>query len=234
MIIYIYPNPNQIMKLISNTITHKGQEFTPPDKKGFSVVFHNEHQIIAGTSDCCCGSIYSGTVEVIGEISRLVFKEFVAPTNVLDMIPIFVDHKKTGFMDDQAVLIAGHGCDGKGVFLLSVSESRSIQIMSTNVYTRNSALGPADNCRPRFKLAVDSKLSVAFHNAGFYPKADDAQDHRFSRYDGRNLEWFINPVPGNIIDLTSVLETYGFSAENTFKILQGMEKWEGLRNKLPT
>ena len=134
---------------IGERLNYKGDDVFLDGKVIFSVP-HRESQseinllgvikeagkIYVGSGQCCFGPISilenraKNGEEPEYELDGLRVPNF----NVYDIIPAYVDNKKTRFCNNGAILTTGYGCAGSGVRLIDTNYPKTIDVVSNEEF----------------------------------------------------------------------------------------------------
>lgn len=92
---------------------------------------NNQHtKIFVGTGKCCAGNVY--VLEPHGEGGRFILTQvFALDTTVRDITPVLI--KLENGCAIGGVLVAGGGCEGGGVRLISFYRQRVVEVFSEHV-----------------------------------------------------------------------------------------------------
>ncbi|MDP3727081.1 MAG: hypothetical protein Q8R35_00390 [bacterium] len=119
----------------------------------------------AGTGDCCHGLLYVIARHRNGDLLDHVVS---VPTNVMDILPVWVDYKRAGITNnDVGVLVTGYGCAGAGVWLIDYYSIRFIELMGHDEFWR--LLGDVYYGSPRPTFRVEDRrihLDMSFIGGG--------------------------------------------------------------------
>lgn len=149
----------------------------------------------AGTGTCCHGFLY---VIMRGHPKGDLLDHAVSvPTNVMDVLPVEVDYKRAGTLNDHSVaLITGYGCAGAGVWLVDYYSIRFIELVGHDELW--NLLGPSRVGMPHPQFRVEGQR--IFLDASCYAYIE------------------------NTIDLTLRFETKGVKLAETLELLKHFEK----------
>ncbi len=175
----------------------------------------NGQRIYAGTGSCCYG--YMAVLERIKEDEDDFRLEALVPTtfNVFDIIPVSVDYVKTGFGNNDAVLVTGYGCAGAGVKLIGVSHPNMIEVIPRNEFKEIE--GTTKFTAPRLNVRQqDGAISLDFFRVGDRLKPGRTRTPNLPEIlIDQNYESYVSQDVIASKDLTQILRDSGVNIKET-------------------
>lgn len=200
--------------------------FTVPVKRAtmntVTVLGYNEFdgelgdQLLVGTGTCCHGHLYK-LQKSEGEypLSQVI----AVDTNVMDILPVSVDYKKTGFANESAVLVVGYGCAGAGVRLLGTSYPRMIDVITSEQLMANIPNG--QHAAPIFRADKNSgTIHLDIRRAGFQQKPGTKREAGLpSILVDKNEEFRVSVDVWTSMNITKRLEEVGVDIGKTIELV---------------
>lgn len=188
--------------------------------------------IYVGSGKCCFGpiTILMDNASENGDPSNFQLDQLRIPDfNVYDIIPVSVDHKKTIFANEGAILTTGYGCAGAGVRLIDTYHPKTIEVFSEEEFQKLWNKDVQSWMMPHLRVDEHKRtISLDLLKAGYRLKPGRSVDPKLPRMADGTLclidDAFENYVSQDIWaskDLTSVLSEIGVDIEKTIEANNG-------------
>ena len=170
--------------------------------------------VFVGTGSCCHGHVLAldGT-----RLDQILTPDLC----VEDMLPMAVDHKKTGFSTSGALLVTGQGCAGGGVRLMSVYYPQVIDIMPTEEF-RGMYDGRRDGwVIPRLRADPETgRITLDLHRGGYRLRPGMSRDPTLPSIllDSKAEEFHVSDDLHSTLDLTERLARTGVDVEKSIDL----------------
>ena len=180
--------------------------------------------IFVGTGSCCFG--YALKLVDYQHKPHALESIFTPDLNVHEMLPVSVDYEKAKFPNDGGLLVAGYGCAGSGVRLLSTYSPKSVDVVTTEEFSKMMG---RDHCKPFLRVDAEAgKISLDLLKAGYRVKAGMQRDPKMPSIlvDTSVEEWHVSQNRMASKDLTPILTNLGVNIEETIALCKDYTRIE--------
>ncbi|MBU0457007.1 MAG: hypothetical protein ABH824_04110 [Nanoarchaeota archaeon] len=199
-----------------------------PAKSGINLlgVPENGRTVYVGSGQCCYGPITilkshsQESEEPNFQLDAMRMPDF----NVYDIIPASVDHKKTGFANEGAILTTGYGCAGSGVRLIDTYNPKTIEVVSGEEFQEMWNSRVQNWVMPRLNVnEQEGRITLDLLRSGYRLKAGKSRDPNLPSIllDSNAQEWYVSQDVWASKDLTPVLNEIGVDVEKTIEANRG-------------